>query len=175
MDAETRAVILRRLDRAENEVCFIEPASYMGHYAEDVRELLKELKLAEETRDAAQAGGTSVHLFRQRIVTMLRAIGYRGIADDIEKERVPDEKDSPDVRKLLADLVAENAEKCSAVAGSVGQGRLADNEEPICGKPARWGVLTAWTCDEHRRERDENEIGGPALRAAFAFLAPRTR
>lgn len=75
------------------------------------------------------------------------------------------------MRGALEALVAEVAEKCCARAEETGPVEvLAEDKELICGKPARWGLLTGWTCDLHRREKDRNEIGGPALRAAFAVL-----
>ena len=76
-----------------------------------------------------------------------------------------------DYRPLLTALVAEVAERCSAPASAEGPpDHLAENDEPICGRPARFGILTGWTCLKHRRERDRHEIGGPALRAAMAAL-----
>ncbi len=76
-----------------------------------------------------------------------------------------------DYRPLLTALVAEVAQECCAPKSAEGPvSRLAEGDEPICGQPARWGVLTAWTCSKHRRERDKNEIGGPALRAALAAI-----
>ena len=78
---------------------------------------------------------------------------------------------TPDYKALLEALVAEVAQECAAHASAEGQVEdLAKDEDPICGKPARWGVLTAWTCTKHRRTRDKNEIGRPALRAALAAL-----
>jgi hypothetical protein len=76
-----------------------------------------------------------------------------------------------DYRSLLAALVKEVAQDCCAPASAEGPPEhLAEDKESICGRPARWGILTAWTCSKHRRERDKNEIGGPALRAALAAL-----
>lgn len=45
------------------------------------------------------------------------------------------------------------------------------HDEPICGAPARWGILTAWMCDRHRRAVDKNDLDRPALSAARADLA----
>lgn len=76
------------------------------------------------------------------------------------------------VRVALENLVAEVATECAAPKGHVGPaGNLARDDEPICGRPARWGIITAWTCGEHRRVCDRKEIGEPALRAAFEVLA----
>src|SRR5277367_2313239 len=75
------------------------------------------------------------------------------------------------LRDLLAALVEEVGEPCFAPKSAEGPvANLAEGDEPICGRPARWGILTAWTCSKHRRERDKKPIGGPALQAAIAAL-----
>jgi len=59
---------------------------YASWYVDDVGDLLSALELAEQTRDAAQAGGTSVVRLRQKVVEMLRAF-----ADQIAGLRIGDE------------------------------------------------------------------------------------
>lgn len=76
-----------------------------------------------------------------------------------------------DLRAALGALVAEAAPPCCAPRGATGPGPLADGNTLTCDKPARWGVATAYTCDLHRGENQPNEIGGVALRQAFAILA----
>ena len=88
--------------------------------------------------------------------------------------------DGSAARAALSNLVAEVAQECAARADERGPAtRLAEGNEVPCGKPARWGILTAWTCDEHRRVDpspgrvygDLKEVGGPALLAAMSFLS----
>jgi hypothetical protein len=76
-----------------------------------------------------------------------------------------------DYRQLLKALVSEVAERCYAPAWAEGPPeRLVEEHERRCERPARWGILTAWTCSKHRRPGDKIEIGSPALRAALAAL-----
>jgi hypothetical protein len=79
-----------------------------------------------------------------------------------------------ELKALLVSLVAEVAQECCAPKDADGPPtKLAEGEAPICGRPARWGILTAWTCSKHRRPSDRNAIGGPALQAAMAALDAR--
>ena len=58
--------------------------------------------------------------------------------------------------ELLRALALDTAGECS---------------NATCSRLAKWGVVVAITCDEHRRTRDERAIGSPALRAVLEALA----
>ena len=71
------------------------------------------------------------------------------------------------LKSKLKALVAEVSPPCCAPAEESGPpSALAEGDDPICGRPAIYGILSAWTCAKHRRPGDRNEVGGDALRAA---------